>query len=520
MLLAAVLAVAGAAPAGAHPLGNVSVNHYAGLIVGQSQIRIDYVLDLAELPTVRERQAIDTDGDDEIGEDERAAYETRRCGELADGVTLQVGEISAPVSAGEGDLRFADGEAGLEVLRLECELTTEVGVDADDTEITFIDANSTARVGWREVTAVGDEVTLAASDVPERSVSDRLAEYPDDVDRLDVTAATIVASPGGAPSPVIGDTPFGDQARAATDRFTSLIASDDVTIPLVVTSLLVASLFGALHSLAPGHGKSVIAAYLLGQQRDRRLALLLGLTVALTHTASVLVFGGILSVTESAAPEQFYPLFGLVSGLLFVGLGVALLRQVRSRHRAARASVPTPAPAPVGAMAGTGTAGDHGHTHAGHVHGGHMHDGHVHAHPHTDHDHHHDHDHDHDHGWHEHEHVDLGAVASGEIGWRGVILPGLAGGLVPSPSALLVFLGGLALGRAWFGVALVFGYGVGIALTLVTAGYLLARAGDGVRGRRIEDRFPRLARIAVYLPAATAVLVILGGLRLAVLAVL
>ncbi len=89
---------------------------------------------------------------------------------------------------------------------------------------------------------------------------------------------------------------------------------------------------------------------------------------------------------------------------------------------------------------------------------------------------------------------------------------------MPSPSALLVFLGGLALGRAWFGVGLVVGYGLGIAATLVTAGWLLSRAGDALAGR--SRRFTRLGRWAGYLPAATAVLVILGGLHVTIRAAL
>jgi ABC-type nickel/cobalt efflux system permease component RcnA len=229
------------------------------------------------------------------------------------------------------------------------------------------------------------------------------------------------------------------------------------------------------------------------------MALLLGGTVAVTHTLSVLVFGGIVSLTETVAPENLYPLFGVTSGLLFVGLGVTLLRQVLRRGRASGSSMaPVFVRAPELAMAG-----------APHVH--------IHDDEH-DHDHHHDHDHDHD-GWHEHSHADLGLVATDGLSWRAVVIPGLAGGLIPSPSALLVFLGGLALGRAWFGVGLVVGYGIGIAITLVTAGWLLSRAGDALTGSNGIGRWPRLGRMVRYLPAATAVLVILGGLHVALRAI-
>lgn len=489
--------------ASAHPLGNSTTNHYAGLVLGVDETRIDYVLDLAELPAVREKQDIDADGDGAVDRPERTSYETSRCGELAANLRLEVGGAAAAIRSTGGALRFIEGAAGLETMRLECDLVADASVAGGTTAVSFRNGNARGR-GWSEVTAVGDRVTLERSDVPAISVSSRLTEYPES-GQIDVTSASLVVSPGGPSLEPTGATPFGDRARAATDRFTSLIAADEVTVPLVATSLVVAIVFGALHSLAPGHGKSVIAAYLVGQQRDRRLAFLLGGTVAITHTASVLVFGAVISLTETAAPDRFYPLFSVVSGLLFVSLGLVLLRQVAVRHRSHRRVTAVPAPPPrvlVGAAAGGPHAHHHDHDH--HHHGDHDHG---------------DHDHRHDGGWHEHEHVDLGAVASGALDWRGIVLPGLAGGVVPSPSALLVFLGGLALGRAWFGIGLVVGYGIGIAATLVTAGWLLSRAGDQVTGQGALDRFPRLARAAGYLPIATAVLVIAGGVHIAVRAV-
>ena len=496
LVVVASTALLWAGVASAHPLGNSSTNHYAGLVVGEDETRIDYVLDLAELPTVREKQAIDADGDGSVSRAERTTYETDRCRELGAGLRLDVDGAAAAIRSTGGALRFIDGVAGLETMRLECELLADAPVTSSATAVSFRNGNARDR-GWSEVTAVGDEVTLDSSDVPSTSVSSRLTAYPESA-QVDVATASLAVSPGGPPLEPTGSSPFGDRARAATDRFTSLIAADEITVPLVATSLVVAILFGALHSLAPGHGKSVIAAYLVGQQRDRRLAFLLGGTVAVTHTASVLLFGAVISLTEAAAPDRYYPLFGLVSGFLFVSLGVVLLRQVAVRHRADRHTTLAPAPPPrvlVGAAAGRHD--DHPHTH---------HHGHGHG-------------HGHDGGWHEHEHVDLGAVASGALDWRGIVLPGLAGGVVPSPSALLVFLGGLALGRAWFGIGLVVGYGIGIAATLVTAGWLLSRAGDQVSGQGALDRFPRLARAAGYLPIATAVLVIAGGLHIAVRAV-
>ena len=105
--------------------------------------------------------------------------------------------------------------------------------------------------------------------------------------------------------------------------------------------------------------------------------------------------------------------------------------------------------------------------------------------------------------------------AADEIGWRSVFLPGLAGGLVPSPSAVLVYVSGSSTGRSWFGVALVLAFGVGIAVSLVGAGYLLvrARARLGAPGR--GAMLARAERLAAALPLVTSLLVVAGGLWLA-----
>jgi ABC-type nickel/cobalt efflux system permease component RcnA len=219
-----------------------------------------------------------------------------------------------------------------------------------------------------------------------------------------------------------------------------------------------------------------MAAYLVSSRGTSRLALLLGATVAVTHTLAVLVLGVIVSASETVAPERAYPALGVVSGLLFAAVGAALLtRALRSRRDRRRRT------------SGTG----HG---AGH--------------------HHHGDDGDHGHG---HEH----ALPSGpgEMRWQSILLPGLAGGLVPSPSALLVFLGGIALGRAWFGVLLVVAYGAGIAATLLAAGHLLVRARNRMERGGRQGRWSRVERVTLALPLITSTLIVVGGLAIAFRAV-
>jgi ABC-type nickel/cobalt efflux system permease component RcnA len=354
------------------------------------------------------------------------------------------------------DMAFPPGAAGLPTLRLTCSATAAT---TDGTRsLTYRDDNYADRVGWREITASGDGVTLRDTTVPEVSRSNRLTAYPNDLlqSPLDQRSATAWVEPGGASAsalPARLQAPVRALPRGVdgpTRAFTSLVARHHLSIGFGLIALGLAIVLGAIHALAPGHGKTVMAAYLVGQRGSIRQAGLIGLTVTATHTAGVLALGLLLSASSLVAPERLYPWLGLASGALLACIGVGLLR--RALH-----------------------ARSHRHHH-------HHHHG-----PATD---------------------DLPPVRT-----RALVAMGFAGGLVPSPSALVVLLGAMALGRAWFGVVLVIAYGIGMAGTLTGAGVLLLRA-RGVldRGR---GRFQSLARVAGALPLATSSVIVALGVALA-----
>jgi ABC-type nickel/cobalt efflux system permease component RcnA len=240
-------------------------------------------------------------------------------------------------------------------------------------------------------------------------------------------------------------------------------------VPFVLLALLAASVLGAMHAVAPGHGKTVMAAYVVGRRGTLRQGLLIGVTVAITHTAGVLALGTGLWVSEAIAPERLIPILGITSGVLLAVIGAGLLRRALGRR---------------------------GLSPSGHVHHHHDHD----------HGHHH---HDHDHDDHHHEHDDGAPPRRSAL-----VLLGLAGGMVPSPSALVVLLGALALGRAWLGVALVLAYGVGMACCLVGAGLLLARAGAALERRLAGSRAGGIV-FGRALPTGTASIVVLAGVVIA-----
>jgi nickel/cobalt transporter (NicO) family protein len=238
--------------------------------------------------------------------------------------------------------------------------------------------------------------------------------------------------------------------------------------------VVLALALGAGHAALPGHGKTVMAAYLSGRQGRPRDALVVGATVTLTHTGGVLVLGLLLTTAAGFAGEVVLGWLGIASGILVAAVGAAMLAATLRRR--------TP-----------------GHQHHNHDH---RHDSHDHHHGHHDH-HGHSHDHSHSHDHHPHP--------AGRGRRLGLVGMGVAGGLVPSPSALVVLLGAIGLGHTAFGVLLVIAYGVGMAGTLTAAGLLLIRLRDrfSARPRRTLTGLARLA------PAGSAALVLCVGLGLA-----
>jgi nickel/cobalt exporter len=488
--LVALLVAAGAARAAAHPLGNFTVNTYSGLRIGTDRLVVDYVVDMAEIPTFQARQTIDTDHDGRVGGPEAARWRDQECPRLAGGVRATLDGQPLPLTVAGSALRFPEGVGGLETLRLECALAAALPAGrASARALAYADTNLQGRVGWREITAVGDHTTLEATDVPPTSTSARLTTYPSDQlsSPLDQRTASLRFRPGGPPAPAGWGGPLASGAagspapaagagtgaggtapvvRGGVDRvtaaFTGLVGERSRSAGFAVLAVLVAVVLGGAHALAPGHGKTVMAAYLVGLRGTLRQAVTIGATVTITHTAGVLLLGVVLSTTRAVASERVYPWLGLASGLLLAAVGVGLLVRARTGHS---------------------------HSH-----------GHGHDHPHGS-----DHGHPHD-----------PRAAAPPLGRRGLVVLGLAGGLVPSPSAVVVLLGGIALGQAWFGVALVLAYGLGMAATLTGVGLLLARLRTRMDRRLHLPAGPLLTRLGRLLPAVSGSVIVLVGVAVAI----
>lgn len=534
-LLACGFTAVTAGSAAAHPLGNFTTNTAAAISVRPDGLGITYVVDLAEIPTLQALRQVDANGDGTASPAETAAAAGRRCHRIAGDLEVTVGGERVPVRAATSDLELRDGQAGLEVLRMECQLRAAGPLDGR-TEIAYRDRGFPDRIGWREVVAVGDGAILLDSDVPATSSSRLLEAYPEG--RLasppEVTTADLVAAPGGGARTAADGGPASAGGVGGVGRltraYTSLVAEQELTLPFALLAVGIAVVLGAAHALAPGHGKTVMAAYIVGERGTTGQAVAVGATVAATHTLGVLALGVMIATSETLAPERLYPWFGAVSGLLITAIGVGVLRRAlraRSRRhehdehapghghvrghshddpRGHDRKVPEPALAFAGAGAAVGTTAPgaldpaphpHGSSRAGkprpHGAGGAEH---THSHgggaPHTHH-----------------------LPPPGRTRARDLVALGFAGGLVPSPSALVVLLGALALDRAAFGVALVAAYGVGLAITLLAAGLLLVRARGWVERLVSGRRSGVLARVGRALPVLTGLAVVAGGILVA-----
>ena len=247
--------------------------------------------------------------------------------------------------------------------------------------------------------------------------------------------------------------------------FEKLIERGQLSIGVLLLSFLIAAFWGAAHALTPGHGKAMVAAYLVGTKGTPRDAFLLGGTVTVAHTAGVFALGFVtLGLSAFIVPEQLYPWLTLVSGLLVVLVGASVLRQ-RLRSRGV------------------------GHQHHQHERG-------------DDHDHHHGHDH------HRHHHDEDAALSS-----KGILGVGVAAGLLPCPSALVVLLSAIALHRVGLGLALIFAFSLGLAATITSIGLV------AVLARRTFGRLSLDGPLVRTLPALSAALILTVGLVITIRAV-
>ena len=377
------------AAASAHPLGNFTINRFSRVEVAGHQLFVVYVLDMAEIPTFQ------------AGHIDARAYARR----IARGAELTVDGKRVTLVPAATALAHPVGAAGLDTTRLEVLLRGPAV--SGSTAIAYRDTNYSNRIGWKEI-VVGRST---------RSTSDELRAYPKSLlsSPLDVTSVNATVGPtSDLPPTLTRGSSLRAPDRVADSGFAQLVGREHLGFWVVLASLAAAMFWGAAHALSPGHGKSIVTAYLVGRRGTPWHAALLGLIVTATHTIGVFTLGFVtLALSQFVVPDHLYPWLNLASGLLVVSIGVSVFG---SRWRHARAH-------------------RHGHHH-----------------------HHHDH--------HEHDSPSL----------RSLFAVGVSGGLLPCPSALVVLLGAISLHRVGFGLLLIVAFSLGLALSITGVGLVAVLA--------------------------------------------
>jgi ABC-type nickel/cobalt efflux system permease component RcnA len=275
-----------------------------------------------------------------------------------------------------------------------------------------------------------------------------------------------------------------------------LILLDKITLPTLLIAVAVSFLWGAMHAMTPGHGKTIVGAYLVGARGTAKHAFYLGLATTITHTAGVFALGLVtLFAARFILPEMLFPWLSFFSGLLVVGIGINLfVSRLRASDSLSRLS-----------QIGSNYPHHHNTDEADHTLAhDHSYD---HSHPH-EHRHGQEHDLDHENGSALHSHLPPGADGA-PVTWRSLLALGISGGLLPCPSALVVLLSAIALNRVVFGLVLVFAFSLGLAGVLTAIGILFVYAGRLFKRSPVQSRFIRL------LPAASALFITLAGLGIA-----
>lgn len=525
LLVPALLLVGAPRRASAHPMGNFTINHYSALTVGDGRVRVLYVLDMAEIPAYQELGDIRADHSTALTPTERAAYLARQSAALRQGLRLAVdGAPLALTLDGPPEVSFPPGAGGLPTLRFVMRLAARL--PAATGSLSYEDTNYAERIGWKEIVArAGDGTALSTATVPATDLSAMLTQYPADLlqNPPTVTTASLRFAPGaggGPPPAVLQGVPGIAGVPAPQDPLAamvnSMISRKEWSVGELLIGLVLAFGWGAGHAMSPGHGKTVVAAYLVGSRGTAYHALLLGLTVTISHTIGVFLLGlVVLYASNYILPDQLYPWLSFLSGVLIAGMGLWMFVQ---RRRTWRADARYQVAGSRSQVAGGGDRAavdrdhDHAHDHAPHEHEhGHTHDhdhGHDHGHEHT-----HDQDHDHPHHHHglfsrPHSHMPTeGRVTTGSL-----LALGVSGGIIPCPTALLVLLIAVTAHQIGLGLLLIVAFSLGLAGVLTGLGLLL------VYGRHLLERvrFDFQGGLLGRLPMASALAVSCLGVLLAV----
>jgi len=500
-VLAAIMLLFVPACASAHPMGNFSISHYSGISLGPGFLELSYLIDVAEIPSFQEMQQSGVEA--RPGYPRLPAYLSTKAAEFAQGLRVSLNGRALPLRVVSQDVIFPTGAGNLPTMKFGFLYRAEISVDCASApcQLEYEDTNFPGRAGWKEVVVTpGQEISVIRSTAPNYDRSERLSNYPSDLLNSPpqlLQASLVFSMPAAFPgSPAFriattrGDSHnvragrrcSGNQApavpvnvspidtssssadrniqvkpnRQATPRnaFTELMATKQVSFGIALLAARIAAGLGALHALEPGHGKTIVAAYLVGSDGTARHALLLGTIVTISHTAGVYLLGFFtLYAQKHILPDLIYPFLSVLSGILIAGTGCFLFLQ---RH----------------------LGGEFAHSHK---------DTSFNA------------------------QVAQIAERPARVSARRLLVLGVTGGMIPCPAALVVLLSAVTLHRTAFGLFLIVSFSIGLAAVLIAMGLTAVYAGRAMS--RLPFDAPLIQR---WLPMASALLISVLGCGIAV----
>ena len=516
-------------------LGSFTINQYCELRLDPGEVGVRFVVVFGQLPALRELHAADADGDGVTTQAERDAHVARLAPDFARRLSVSIDGTPVPLTAVRWTSSLPAEQSGFS-LRLDIDYVgrPESLANGGTATVAFDNANYAGQIGWHEIVVRSAPAIRAFdTDAFDESLTNGLAEAlqalpadgPLDERTVHLRYATGALPAGAVPiggrttkapvtqaTPAPTDAPAGEWLPHQTKRLVDLIAAPVVSTPVMLLALLAAMVLGALHAFSPGHGKTIVGAYLIGSRSTPRHAIFLGLTVTVTHTLVVFAVGlATLIASRYVVPERLFPLLSLLSGLLVLGMGLVLLRQRWATAHMAfarqllrwfekRSAIPNagldrstkgfrairPLP-PAGHHGMRRNPPPHDHGPSGHSH----HDGGLHGHDHAHADGMHSHG-----GGRMHSHLPPGAMGE-PVGWRSLLALGVSGGLVPCPSAMVLLLAAVALNKTFYGLLMVVAFSIGLALTLIAVGmaflYARSRFSGRLRGSGIADMLPAVS---------------------------
>jgi ABC-type nickel/cobalt efflux system permease component RcnA len=491
----------------AHPMGNFTINHYAGIQIENGWIEIHYVIDMAEIPTFQELQRSGLTA--RLDDPHVPEYLYSQAQTLGRGLRVMLEGNSITLRLMSQDVIFPAGAGNLPTMKFGFVYRGEFSQNcfARPCQLNYEDINFADHAGWKEVVVVtGAGVSLVGSTASQQDRSGQLSNYPTDLinsppQQLKAQMSFSFSGPGDEAARSLA-APNSDTAKNAAQSnsgngdglrlgrepgrremvlkpnqqgtprssFTELIGTKQIGLGIVLLAALISAGLGALHALEPGHGKTIVAAYLVGSRGTARHAFLLGMIVTAAHTAGVYLLGVITIYAQKyILPDRLYPFLGVLSGTLIAGMGFYLFLQ---------------------RYVGVGFALNHGP-------GGHRHfwdsspkdsevevAGIVPRQP----------------------ALDTRAARNGRVSARQLLVLGITGGIIPCPAALVVLLSAVALHRVGFGLFLIVAFSLGLAVVLVGMGLVAVYAG------RMMSRLPLEGPLVqTWLPLTSAAMITILG---------